>query len=403
VTNAYDAAGNRVGIAYGTNLVAYVVNPNAKLSQVLMRVKNGVTNYYIYGAGLLYQVTEFATVTNTLTYHYDCRGSTVAITDGTGTNVTDQIEYSAYATTTYRSGTNDTPFLFNGRYGVMTDPNGLLYMKARYYNPFVCRFINPDPSGFSGGLNFYAFADGNPISLIDPFGLWTWGQVGSFGLHFVEGVVVGAAITAAVIVAAPVVAAVSADLIVGYAAAYGVEVSAATAGTYAVAAVDTGLLFGGSAGVVSTAANTGVNISQGNWDAVAFNAGNLLGGYGVGVNPFLGSSSGGRLLADSLTGISDGTIGFSDGGASPAPEFSAFNLPGAASYEYANRLTSPFGESSDLLGWSASAPTPFSGGFSATFTGALPGAVNNLTQQVTGQTAVDWLGNTVQNFGTSSH
>ena len=27
---------------------------------------------------------------------------------------------------TYRVGTSDTPFLFNGRYGVQTDPNGLL-------------------------------------------------------------------------------------------------------------------------------------------------------------------------------------------------------------------------------------------------------------------------------------
>src|SRR5207237_4283183 len=40
-----------------------------------------------------------------------------------------------------------------------------------YYNPYLCRFINPDPSGFAGGLNWYAYADGNPVSLLDPFGL----------------------------------------------------------------------------------------------------------------------------------------------------------------------------------------------------------------------------------------
>jgi RHS repeat-associated protein len=170
VTNAYDAMNNRIGQTYGTNTTIFVVNPNAKLPQILMRIKNGVTNYYVYGAGLLYQVTETATVTNTLTYHYDTRGSTIALTDGNG-NVTDRMEYSAYATLTYRIGTSDTPFLFNGRYGVQTDPNGLLYMKSRYYSPFLCRFLNPDPTGFSGGLNFYAYANGNPISLIDPFGL----------------------------------------------------------------------------------------------------------------------------------------------------------------------------------------------------------------------------------------
>ena len=135
-----------------------------------MRIKNGVTNYYIYGAGLMYQITETATATNTLTYHYDYRGSTIALSNDRGL-VTDRIEYSAYGLTTYHVGMTDTPFLFNGRYGVQTDANGLLYMRARYYNPYLCRFINPDPTGFSGGLNFYTYANGNPVSYLDPFGL----------------------------------------------------------------------------------------------------------------------------------------------------------------------------------------------------------------------------------------
>lgn len=166
----YDPQGNRVVLTNSGNVTRFVVNPNAALSQALMRVRSGATNYYIYGVGLQYEITETATTTNTLTYHYDYRGSTVALTDGSG-NVTDRIEYSAYGLTTYRTGTNDTPFLFNGRYGVQTDSNGLLYMRARYYNSYLCRFISSDPIGFSGGLNFYAYADGNPISLIDPFGL----------------------------------------------------------------------------------------------------------------------------------------------------------------------------------------------------------------------------------------
>ncbi len=172
VTNFYDALNNRIGQTYGTNSTLFVVNPNSKLPQVLMRTKNGVTTYYVYGPGLLYQVTETALGTNTLTYHYDYRGSTIALTADNG-NVTDRMEYSLYATWTYHAGTNDTPFLFNGRHGVMTDPNGLLYMRARYYNPFLCRFINADPSGFGGGLNCYAYANGNPVSLSDPTGLGT--------------------------------------------------------------------------------------------------------------------------------------------------------------------------------------------------------------------------------------
>src|SRR5208283_4664238 len=130
-----------------------------------------MTCYYVSapGLGLLYEMDETATTTNVLYYHFDIRGSTIALTDVNG-NLTDQFEYSPYGTTTYHAGTNTTPFLFNGQFGVQTDPNGLLYMRARYYNPYVSRFLNPDPSGFAGGLNFYQFAFGNPVSYWDPTG-----------------------------------------------------------------------------------------------------------------------------------------------------------------------------------------------------------------------------------------
>jgi RHS repeat-associated protein len=158
----YDPAGNRVALTNGANVTRFVINPNAALSQVLIRTKpDGSKAFYIYGLGLLYEVNETAggLETSTRTYHYDYRGSTVAMTDGSG-NVTDRVEYSAYGTITYRGGNTDTPFLYNGRYGVQTDANGLLYMRARYYNPYLCRFLNADPSGFTGGLNLYAYADG---------------------------------------------------------------------------------------------------------------------------------------------------------------------------------------------------------------------------------------------------
>jgi RHS repeat-associated protein len=107
-------------------------------------------------------------------YHFDSRGSTVALTDANG-NVTDRFEYDSYGTSLAHTGTSDTPFQYNGRFGVQTDSNGLLYMRARYYNPAIKRFINQDVlfgdlnPGIS--LNRFAFANGNPISLIDPFGL----------------------------------------------------------------------------------------------------------------------------------------------------------------------------------------------------------------------------------------
>jgi RHS repeat-associated protein len=95
----------------------------------------------------------------------------VAITDFAG-KVKERIEYSSYGRITQRTGsTTDTPFLFGGEAGVETDANGLYYMHARYYNPHLRRFINADPAGLAGGMNFYAYADGDPISMIDPSGL----------------------------------------------------------------------------------------------------------------------------------------------------------------------------------------------------------------------------------------
>src|SRR4051812_7481827 len=84
LSHGYDPAGNRTTLTNGTNVARFTINPNAPLSQVLIRTRPGLTNYYIYGPGLLYEITETATSTNTLTYHYDLRGSTIALTDQGG-------------------------------------------------------------------------------------------------------------------------------------------------------------------------------------------------------------------------------------------------------------------------------------------------------------------------------
>ncbi len=69
-----------------------------------------------------------------------------------------------------------TPFLFNGLYGVMTDDNGLYYMRARFYSPEIKRFVNQDIllGNIVEGqtLNRFAFVTGNPVSFVDPFGLF---------------------------------------------------------------------------------------------------------------------------------------------------------------------------------------------------------------------------------------
>lgn len=51
------------------------------------------------------------------------------------------------------------------------DVGGLMYRRNRYYDPETGQFTQPDPIGIAGGFNLYGYADGDPVSYSDPFGL----------------------------------------------------------------------------------------------------------------------------------------------------------------------------------------------------------------------------------------
>jgi hypothetical protein len=45
-------------------------------------------------------------------------------------------------------------------------------MRARYYAPYLMRFISPDPLGFGGGdTNLYRYVGNDPVDFTDPSGL----------------------------------------------------------------------------------------------------------------------------------------------------------------------------------------------------------------------------------------
>jgi RHS repeat-associated protein len=165
---SYTPEGIRRSLTDTKGTTRFMVDPNAALNRLLVKENpDGSVTRYVYGLGLLYEVDE---ADCTKTYHFDQIGNTILRTDDNGA-VIGRADYSAYGMMTFKEGDMNTPFLYNGKLGVQNDDNGLLYMQARYYSPYLMRFLNPDPIGFSGGHNWFAFADGNPISLNDPFGL----------------------------------------------------------------------------------------------------------------------------------------------------------------------------------------------------------------------------------------
>lgn len=59
------------------------------------------------------------------------------------------------------------PFRYCGEY--YDEESGLIYLRNRYYDPSIGRFITEDPA--RDGLNWYVYANNNPVNYIDPLGL----------------------------------------------------------------------------------------------------------------------------------------------------------------------------------------------------------------------------------------
>jgi RHS repeat-associated protein len=95
----------------------------------------------------------------------DHLGTTSALTDGSGTVVETQ-NYDSFGN---NAGSARTRYTYTGR---ERDPDsGLLYYRARFYDPQLGRFISEDPIGLVGGINYYAYVSNNPAMLSDPLGL----------------------------------------------------------------------------------------------------------------------------------------------------------------------------------------------------------------------------------------
>ena len=201
---SYDQDGHLIGD--GTN--AYVWNARGQLAQIqqngttlasfsydatgrrVAKTVAGVTTDYLYDGFNAVQETQGSQVDPILTglgiderfarddggtrsyFLTDALGSTVALANAGGT-LLQRYQYDPYGNVSTTGGASN-PYQYTGR---ENDGTGLYYYRARYYSPALGRFISEDPAGFAGGQdNFYAYVDGNPLSYVDPYGLWAWGD-----------------------------------------------------------------------------------------------------------------------------------------------------------------------------------------------------------------------------------
>ena len=81
-------------------------------------------------------------------------------------------EYTPYSSTSYQAvrSQTETPKRYRYTGKERDEESGFYYQDARYYMPWLGRWLSADPAGMEGGLNLYVALGNNPITRIDPTG-----------------------------------------------------------------------------------------------------------------------------------------------------------------------------------------------------------------------------------------
>lgn len=148
---------------------------------------NSVTNRYVYGGHQ--QLIQEPTPGNDSNDQYLLHGGSVGnITHAMSRTqaVVNQYDYDAFGSRSIVAGGNSTIFGYTGEQ--YDSETGLLYLRARYYDPMLGRFITVVP--YLGRMdepvtqNRYIYVHNNPLGFVDPTGLAEW----DFKLQAVAGV-----------------------------------------------------------------------------------------------------------------------------------------------------------------------------------------------------------------------
>jgi RHS repeat-associated protein len=124
----------------------------------------------------------------------DANYNVTSLTNTAGT-VVERYLYDPYGAATYKTGTWGSRssssygqvYLFQGlRYDNAT---GFYHARNRDFSPVYGRWIQQDPAGYVDGLNLYQAHSSNPVSRVDPTGLWD--EAGHFWLTYMTAVAAG--------------------------------------------------------------------------------------------------------------------------------------------------------------------------------------------------------------------
>ncbi len=157
--NRYDAEGLRHEMRENGKLLRFVYQNGELLYE---EGGDKETASYCLGAG----IEAVRRGQRTYYYHPDEQLSTALITDETGT-IKNQYRYDAFGAGLEVSEELPNRIRYTGQqYDEVTEP---YYLRARYYNPILGRFLQEDVCQ-GDGLNLYAYCRNNPVVYWDPSG-----------------------------------------------------------------------------------------------------------------------------------------------------------------------------------------------------------------------------------------
>jgi RHS repeat-associated protein len=122
--------------------------------------------------------------------HHDQQGSTRLLTGEDG-SVQGKTTYDAYGNLIEQTGSTPSPLGYDGQYA--NADTGLIYMRAREYDPSTAQFLSHDPLAAVSGEP-YSYAGNNPLNYVDPSGLIlgipgtpSWEDIGTRFVGFWDG------------------------------------------------------------------------------------------------------------------------------------------------------------------------------------------------------------------------